>query len=339
MPLPRVSVITPTYNHEKFITDCIESVISQTYRDWEMIIVDDGSKDGTRDIILNYKDPRIILVSQEHRGVDFLGENYNCGFLMARGEFIMVVEGDDFIPPNRLEIQLAKFKDDNVVLSHGKYAYVFDGKTVVYPSPFEMNVLKNRPVGSALKAFLQGFNPIGAQSVMIRKQALQEIGGFTQPRYLPLTDYPTWMKLALKGPFEFIPEVLGYWRRHPLSVTMNLNSQIFEGFLRYCDEFANLFDRELRPLGLEEFIKNRGAIGCLSLSWMNLSNRNWINALRLAQKSWDRHKVLSWPFKMKTIIAIISAYLHVDIPSHLKKSRQMLYTRNIPKVGESDRNP
>jgi hypothetical protein len=198
---------------------------------------------------------------------------------------------------------------------------------MIYPTSFGIGVLNNRPIGSAFKAFLQGFNPIGTQSVMIRKSVLKQIGGFTQPKCLPLVDYPTWMKLALKGPFKFIPEVLGYWRRHPHSVTMNRNSQIFEGFLRYCDEFSDSFYQELRHFGLDEFIKNRGAIGYLSLSWINLSNGDWEDALRLAQQSWERHEVLNWSFKMKAIISIISAYLHLDIPSHLKKTRQMLYRK------------
>ena len=326
---PVISILTPTFNHEKYIQTCIESVVNQTYPHWEMIIVDDGSTDETPEIVGRYKDSRIIYLQKEHRGIDYLGENYNQALDLSNGEFILILEGDDYIPANRLEIQLLTFKDKKVVLSHGKYAYVFDNKIIVYPTLFKMDVLKNQPIGSALKAFLNGFNPIGTQSVMIRKSALLEIGGFTQPKYLPLVDYPTWMKLALKGHFEFIPEVLGFWRRHPLSITINKNSQIFLGFMKYCDEFIISFDEELTKLGLTKFIKNRGAIAYLSLSWINLSNKDWEEALKLAKKSWNRHEVLCWSFKIKILIAIISAYLHLDIPSYFKKMMQRLNQREV----------
>ena len=322
---PRVSIITLTYNHERFIVECIESVLGQTYRDWEMIIIDDGSTDGTQDIIQRYNDSRIIFIQKEHRGIDFIGENYNQALDLSNGEFILILEGDDYIPANRLEIQLLTFKDRKVVFSHGKYAYVFDNKIIVYPTLFKMDVLKNQPIGSALKAFLNGFNPIGTQSVMIRKSALLEIGGFTQPKYLPLVDYPTWMKLALKGTFEFIPEVLGFWRRHPLSITLNKNEQILNGFIKYCDEFVLSFDEGLRSLPLKRYVENRGTLAYLALAWIQLSKRNWEEALELVREGWKRKVVVSWPFQMKMIITLLSAYLHLDMPSFFKKVRQSLY--------------
>ena len=224
---PSSSIITLTYNHEQFIAECIESVLNQTCRAWEMIIIDDGSSDSTSTIIKGYTDPRINYVRKEHGGIASLGENYNHALRMSSGNFIVILEGDDFLPPRRLETQLTSFEDERIVLSHGKYGYVLGDRLIVYPSPFRRDDLRNRPIGSTLKVFLQGFNPIGTQSVMLRKSALLEIGGFAQPAYLPLVDYPTWMKLALKGTFEFIPEVLGYWRRHPKSITINQSDQIF----------------------------------------------------------------------------------------------------------------
>ncbi len=325
---PRVSIITPTYNHERFIVECIESVLGQTYRDWEMIIIDDGSTDKTPEIIGHYTDPRIVYIRKDHRGMVALAESYNLGVEKSRGEFIVILEGDDFLPRNRLEIQLPIFDDAQVVLCHGRYAYVFEDKRVLYPTPFKMDELRNRPVGSALKIFLQGFNPIGSQSVMIRKSALQEIGGFTQPKYLPLVDYPTWMKLALKGTFEFIPEILGFWRRHPQSVTINLNEQIFEGFIQYCDEFVATFHEELVKLGLIEFSSHRGAIAYLSLCWIKLASGDWTSAIEFEKRSWASRKGVDWSFKSKMIIGLIGAYLHVDLPSYFKIMNQWLYQKH-----------
>lgn len=325
---PSVTIITPTFNHERFIADCIESVLRQTYQDWEMIIIDDGSNDGTRDIIQRYNDSRIIYLQKEHWGIDHLGENYNHALQISRGELILILEGDDYIPPNRIELQLPSFEDKEVVLSHGKYAYVFNDRVVVYPNHFKNNELMNRPIGSALKIFLQGFNPIGSQSVMIRKSALLEIGGFTQPKYLPLVDYPTWMKLALNGAFDYIPEVLGFWRRHPQSVTINRNEEIFKAFIQSCDDFVEAYGDKLTRLGLSKSIHNRGAIANLSLAWIKLASGDWTSAIEFGKRSWASRKGVDWSFKMKMIIGVIGAYLHVDLPSFFKIMNQWLYQKH-----------
>jgi glycosyltransferase involved in cell wall biosynthesis len=333
MSLPKVSIISPTYNHEKFIAECIKSVLSQTYKYWEMIIIDDGSTDNTQEIIQQYHDPRIIYLRKEHRGINYLGENYNHALQISRGELILILEGDDYIPAHRLKVQKPVFENKQVVLSHGKYAYVFDDRVVVYPNLFKTDELGNRPIGSALKIFLQGFNPIGSQSVMIRKSALLDIGGFTQPKCLPLVDYPTWMKLALNGTFEYIPEVLGFWRRHPQSVTINRNEQIFKGFIQYCDDFVESYDDKLTQLGLSESIRNRGVIANLSLAWIKLSRESWAEAIELGKRSWASRKGVSSSFKAKMMVGLIGAYLHVDLPGYFKRMSQWLYQKEVEKIG------
>ena len=322
-----MSILTPTFNHEKYIAECIESVLNQTVKEWEMIIIDDGSNDNTPDIIRRYNDPRIIYMRREHKGIDFLGDNYNHALKISRGEFILILEGDDYIPPKRLEIQLPSFNDKEVVLSHGKCAHVCNGKSVVFPTLFKKNILNNQPFGEAFKAFLSGFNPIGTQSVMIRKSALLEIGGFTQPSYLPLVDYPTWMKLVLNGSFEFIPEILGYWRRHPLSITMNRNEEIFEGFLRYCDEFVETYYVDLRKLNLTRYVEKRGAIAYLALSLKKVSDGDYRAGRKLIRESLKRIVVVPWSFKVRIIVAAISAYLYLDISRLLIKIRELLYQK------------
>jgi glycosyltransferase involved in cell wall biosynthesis len=322
---PIVSIITPTFNHEKYIEDCIRSTLSQTVKEWEMIIIDDGSTDNTPSIIRRFNDSRIIYVPREHKGISGLGESYGTALDRSRGEFILILEGDDFIPANRIEIQLSAFEYPNVVLSHGRYSYVFNRRMVIYPTFFKKEILNNQPVGSVLKAFLQGFNPIGSQSVMVRKSALLQIGGFTQPSYLPVADYATWMKLSLLGPFRYIPEILGYWRRHSLSITMNKSEQIINGYMKYCDEFVNSFSEKLADLGLIRFVEKRGAIAHLSLAWIKLSNRDWESALCFAKKSWEYRENVSWSFKIKMMIALIGSYLHLDTPGLLKGMRKLIY--------------
>jgi glycosyltransferase involved in cell wall biosynthesis len=324
---PTFSIITPTYNHEKYIGDCLESVLRQTVDDWEMIIVDDGSTDRTPEIIGRHPDARLRYIRKEHKGIFALAERYNEALALSRGEFIVVLEGDDFIPPNRLEIQKPSLSDPEVVLSHGKYAYVEgDGRRL--PSvPFDQKLLRNDPKGSILKIFFEGFNPIGSQSVMIRRSALNEIGGFVQPADLPLVDYPTWMNLALKGRFAYIPVVLGFWRRHSDSVTMSRNKDIFNGFLNYCDDFTHRYEAVLRELNLLKFVANRGAMAHLCLSWIALSERKWETALACSRESWKRREILDFSDKMKVILGVASARIRQDLPSYFKATKRLLERR------------
>ena len=80
-----VSIITPTYNHEKFIGKCIESVLAQSYPHWEQIIVDDGSNDGTEEIVASYNDERIKYIKQENKGIWRLKETYNKALKNSNG--------------------------------------------------------------------------------------------------------------------------------------------------------------------------------------------------------------------------------------------------------------
>src|SRR5437667_7605704 len=99
---PLVSVITPAYNHRRFIGPCIESLLGQTYTNWEQIIIDDGSTDDTAEVVRSYSDPRIRYFHQENQGIDALAQTYNRALNLSRGELIAVLEGDDLWPEDKL---------------------------------------------------------------------------------------------------------------------------------------------------------------------------------------------------------------------------------------------
>src|SRR5258708_22225644 len=91
---PVVSIITPVYNHERFISAAIQSVIWQSYQNWEQIIIDDGSTDSTAKIIAGFLDTRIRYCHQENSGIEALAHTYNRALSLCRGEFIAILEGD-----------------------------------------------------------------------------------------------------------------------------------------------------------------------------------------------------------------------------------------------------
>jgi glycosyltransferase involved in cell wall biosynthesis len=210
MKTPLVTVLTTTYNHSKFIADCIKSVLAQTYQNWEQVIVDDGSTDDTEEIINKFDDERIVYVRQKHVGVHRLSETYNRGLRLAKGDFIAILEGDDMYPKRKVELQIGSL-DDGAVLSFGKCMIINQDKRVLGITPVDAR--QYITMTDWLKSLLI-HDYITAVTTMIRKEALIKIGGFTQPQNTSAVDYSTFLELALVGKFRFVNEVLGIWVKH-----------------------------------------------------------------------------------------------------------------------------
>jgi glycosyltransferase involved in cell wall biosynthesis len=220
MAMPRVTVLCATYQHASFIGDCIRSVLAQTMQDWEMIIVDDGSEDATPDIAESFQDPRIVVLRRKHEGVAGLARAYASAVAMTHSPFLAILDGDDTWPPTKLEDQLPLFKDPTVVLAYGS-AELMDEMGCVYARHWHSprgRVGRNSPVGAVLPA-LVSVNFIVAVTVMVRRSALEGIGGFFQVSGVPYVDHPTWLRLATTGTFARSSLVLGHWRRHASQVT------------------------------------------------------------------------------------------------------------------------
>lgn len=243
MSSPRVTIITPTYKHEQYIGECIESVLAQSFGDWEQIILDDCSPDGTLDVVSRYKDPRIRVVRKSVRGGPAsLGVTYNTALQMARGEFVAILEGDDYWPADKLAIQVPAHRKD-CIASWGPCALKFDDRLQMPRKRWH----KKPWVYPSLKTLLIG-NVIPAVSAMIRRQELISIGGFWQPEGAMLVDYPTWLRLTRHGNILCIPHMLGVWRRHAAQITQAHEGEIMEAAIRYvADVFCGLPEKERTP--------------------------------------------------------------------------------------------
>jgi glycosyltransferase involved in cell wall biosynthesis len=233
----QVSILTATFNQEPYVGQCIESVLSQTFPDWEMLIVDDCSTDATCEVAEGYRDDRIHLIRQPHKGIWKLGETYAQALSVARGPLIAILDGDDFWPPNKLEMQRKAFKQNDVVLSYGSYL-LCDRKGKAFfrgqvPAKLCGSVNGNLLIQNMLENV---FLPYSV-TVMVRKEALDKIGGFVHPAYLPLVDYPTWLNVICGAKCVGLQEVLGYYRVHTESVCRTYPAQIDEGQMRYGEEF------------------------------------------------------------------------------------------------------
>ncbi|HHT22981.1 MAG TPA: glycosyltransferase [Bacteroidales bacterium] len=254
---PLVSIISTAYNHEKYIRDCIDSVLCQTYNNWEMIIVDDGSTDNTFSIAQEYakEDKRIQAFTQQNIGIFRLKESYNFALSKAKGKYIAILECDDIWLPKKLEWQIEAMEaDEEVVLSWGKVTAVSAdlSKDILTIPEIRVNqkIFNNNPVGFTLtKLLFENFIP--ALSVVVRKSALEQIGGFLQIENLPTIDKPTWMQLSLLGKFAFVNEFLGKWRVSPNQASKVHSVEMVNGIYQ---------------LSLQVFIENRTLLEKLKIS-------------------------------------------------------------------------
>jgi len=220
---PVVSVLMLTADHHApFIAEAIRSVVEQTFKDWELIVLDDGPEYKAGREIKIRKDSRVYYLSQKHQGPERIADSYNKLLRLARGDFIAVLEGDDFWSDRKLPEQIKMFSEESdSVLCYGKASSVDRYGRLISEKPSKTleialrehpDWLYNRPTGAALEGMLHGIF-ISTLTVLIRKSTLIKIGGFQKiPGGITAVDYPTVFVLASEGAFSFIPYTLGYWR-------------------------------------------------------------------------------------------------------------------------------
>lgn len=227
-----VSIITPTYNHERYIAQCIQSVLAQSYPRWELLIMDDESPDRTPEIVRSFADNRIRYHMQLHRGIHGLADTYNDALRLARGDLIAILEGDDFWPPDKLATLVPAFNRPDVVLAYGLARIVrSDGTPTADTVPSRKALrtlspahLHNDPVGTAVRPMLLPDPGVFTYpcTLLLRRAALEALGGFLSVADRHAVDWATCLHLAMAGTFAFVPEVMGFWRRHAASVNSSL---------------------------------------------------------------------------------------------------------------------
>jgi glycosyltransferase involved in cell wall biosynthesis len=309
---PLISIITPTYNHEQFIEQCIESVLNQTYPYWEQIIIDDGSCDRTADMVAKYRDNRIKYIKQDNIGIWRLSETYNRALKMCQGELVAILEGDDFWPKDKLEMQVKVFSKGNIVLSWGNARVVNNKSHIIY-------TISNKNMSSidriiCLKNLLYA-NYIPACTVICRKDALLDNGGFKQAAYTPYVDHPTWLDLCLCGDFCYVNEILGFWRQHSSQTSAILEAEMAQAS-KYSIEFFDKLPVELKAAiginihDLERNNRNIIANSYLYSGRVNLSTKNWDEAKRNLKNSFKTGDIL---IKGKSLFGLVCCFCRINM--------------------------
>lgn len=247
-----LSVVLITYNHERFIAEAIESVLSQTYKDFEFIIVNDGSTDRTQEIIDGFTDDRITAIHQNNQGPSVAGNN---GILRARGKYIAYISGDDVCYPNRLERQIEfseRFKG-HVIFS--MCDFIGDDSKIIEPPDYIKNVFNfnNKTREEILNWFFFWGNYIVAPSLFGERKAFLDAGLFN-PLYLQLQDFDLWIKLLLRYyQFYIVQEKLIKYRIR--NDNLNISSDTPVARKRLYFEYAHVLRNYIELISVEEFLK------------------------------------------------------------------------------------
>lgn len=217
--MPEVSVIIPNYNHAEYLPLRIESVLNQTFDDFEVIILDDCSKDNSREVIERYRHhPKIssVVFNEENSGGTF--KQWNKGFKLARGQYVWIAESDDYCEPTLLANLVPCFsQDESIVLSFCQTICATDAGKVVYLTEAEQmeQVLDGKQFVFG-KMLRRNFIP-NASMAVFRKSALEKIPtDYTEMRYCG--DWLFWTRLCLIGKIYVCGKFLNYFRHHEKNV-------------------------------------------------------------------------------------------------------------------------
>ena len=231
--MPKVSVIMPAYNADKYIKEAIDSILGQTFTDFEFIILNDCSTDRTEEIILSYHDPRIVyLKNEKNLGV---AATLNKGLAAAKGEYIARMDADDISLPERFQQQVIFLEEHPQVVALGSAVEQFSGDKTLGMRSFAAN-------GRQMDIDMLFSCGLAHPSVMLRAEAIFAQAGY-DPDYEGLEDYELWWRLSGKGDIEALPQILLRYREHDKQVTKKPSKE-------YLVRFRRLKKRQMEALGL-----------------------------------------------------------------------------------------
>ncbi|MBW4641973.1 MAG: glycosyltransferase family 2 protein [Goleter apudmare HA4340-LM2] len=257
--MPKISVLIPAYNAMNYLPETMKNVLSQTFTDFEVIVVNDGSLDETEQWISQIKDPRVRLINQENQG---LAGARNTGIFHATGEYITFLDADDLWEPTKLEKQLHVLEENpEVALVYTWVAYIDEtGKPTG-------RVFKNQAEGDVWQKLTE-HNIVECGSVaMVRRSCFETVGLFDRNLGSYLEDWDMWLRMASCYAFKVVKEPLVYYRQCSSSASRN-----WEAMAR---SFEIVIEKAFFTAPSElQYLKNRSyGFAHLCLAWKALQSQ------------------------------------------------------------------
>lgn len=304
--IPKVSVLMPVFNAEKYLSEAIQSILSQSFRDFEFIVIDDGSTDSSASIIKSFHDDRIVYVKNEQN----LGivKSLNKGISLAKGEFVARMDADDISHPLRFEKQIEFFEQNPLVAMCGGFYKIIDNEgKIIGEETFETDP-------DLLKCELMFYCPFAHPSLMIKKNVLNELNGYKE--LTPVEDYELWLRINAKYKSVNIPEYLLFYRWHGSNISITKkNVQI-----KYL---GNAIDHNLNDIGFSKKYINYH-IRFLAGSWNERATHTEIKEMRMWKQDLINLNAEKNIFNKKALSNTTDKYLSLGLLAVLKSKSNSL---------------
>jgi GT2 family glycosyltransferase len=209
---PRVTVLLPVHDAERFLSEAVESILAQSFADFELLAIDDGSRDGSASILDEYarRDRRVRVVRRPHEG---LVATLNAGLSLARAELVARMDADDVALPERLERQLARLEREPALVCIGGAFELIDEAGRLFDRAFP-------PCDHAtiLARALRGESTISHSAATYRREVVRALGGYDEAARW-VEDLDLWLRLSEHGALANLPELVSRVRHHQRSVS------------------------------------------------------------------------------------------------------------------------
>jgi len=220
---PLISIVIPTYNHADYLSKALQSILDQTYKNWEAIVIDNHSTDFTNKVISKYVDPRIKYLKIHNSGV--IAKSRNKGILLAKGEWIAFLDSDDWWTSDKLK--------NCIDYSNNQIDFIYHDLEIVSNKQrfFRRKITKTHQLKKPILVdLLVSGNVISNSSVFVRKKVFEKIGFIDESKALVCSeDYNTWLKISnLTDQFLYLPKKLGYYLIHDQSISQKNMSSSYQ---------------------------------------------------------------------------------------------------------------
>ncbi len=295
---PSVSVIIPAYNSSKFIEQTVDSVLAQTYKNYEIIVIDDGSTDDTKRILQPYINKKQIrYIYQENKKQ---AAAKNTGFKHAKGELIAFLDHDDLWHFKKLELQIPLFNDEKVGLVYGGVVeYDFNNNKVIGKTNFE-DFYKGHIFDKLFE-----YNFIPSSTTIIRKKCLEKTGGMINDLF-GVDDYYLWLMISHEFKVDFVPKILLKWRWRD-------NNNMSSNLMFMLKQDIKLFRILSKKLNISSSRLNKRIRKLYSYRYFSMGYRyRKINKFK-SLYYYSRSLVYGFsPLKLKAIIKLITPFYYKD---------------------------
>jgi glycosyltransferase involved in cell wall biosynthesis len=207
--IPLVTIVMPTYNNARYLPRAVQSVLDQTFSNWELIIVDNFSTDETLNVLRNYSDSRISVLQIDNAGC--IARSRNLAINSTKSEWLAFLDSDDYWYPNKLSSIFGQDTDEVDFFYHN-LSTVDENSKIIDSIGVKSRNLKS-PI---LKDLILNGNTIATSSVVVRRKFVLEVGGMREKDDLVgIEDYNTWLQISVKTErYRLIPTFLGAYRKH-----------------------------------------------------------------------------------------------------------------------------